>query len=205
MKTNNGLALCSDLSDWYFANNFDKVFSNLFDVKCWRDPVYNLEDKGDRYELVVDYDDKRDEAYVDINKEERKLIVTVREDWQKTNATSACGYYGKYTMTVPEDCDILAWKKGVNEKEKKMIITFPKIEKNDADKCDKRDDEDKMNYEEAYDKLKILYQNVKLELIEANAKNKELEELVKIYKKENEELKEKLTNIKNKVNKLFDK
>lgn len=176
--------LASYMNDVF--ENFDEKITTYFPDYSWMKPHYELKENNGRYEVTVKYDDVRDTVNVEVDNEKHFLSISVYEDWKKTNGISSCNYYGRFAMTVPEDCDLDSMEKTINKGKNEMVISFKKTEKKEeTDNTVVKDSN--FNYKELYDKLFNKY----------NDKVKELENKNMNLRKENEELAKKLNNIKN--------
>lgn len=178
------------------SNVKEKITSFIPDYG-WLKPNYDLVDRGDDYCITVDYDETRDKVYVKTDNNKHLLSVGVYDDFDKSDSFTSCTYYGKYTMTVPEDCDLESMVKSVDKENKKMEISFKKIKKNEEETTDKTVFDSEETYKEKYEKLLNKYAKKITELDNKyNNAVSELEEKTNSLRKENEELKKKLNNIK---------
>ena len=179
-----------------FMDDFDFTPTAFFSDYSWLKPSYKMEDRGDKYAVSVEYDEKHDEVSVDVNTDKREITITVSS---KPSIWQSCTYYGKYTMTVPKDCNLEAsWSKDIDKENKKMVISFDKIKQTETEKLEKickNDVEttDKTDYKKLYDKLLALTEKY-------DEKIKGLEEKNDILRKDNEDLAKKLSSIKNLFN-----
>lgn len=181
-----GNNLASFMNDVF--ENFDEKITTYFPDYSWMKPHYELKENNGKYEVTVKYDDIRDTVNVEVDNEKHFLSISVYEDWKKTNGISSCNYYGRFAMTVPEDCNLDSMEKTVDKEKKEMVISFKKVEK--KKETDKIVDGNKIDYKEMYDKLLKRYNN----------KVQEFEDKNMNLRKENEELTKKLNNIKNLFN-----
>jgi hypothetical protein len=181
-----GSNFASFMSDVF--ENFDEKITTYFTDYSWLKPHYELKENDGKYEITVKYDDVRDTVNVETDNEKHFLSINVYEDWKKTNGISSCNYYGRFAMTVPEDCDLDSVKKTIDKEKKEMVLSFRKVEKKgETDKMAVKNNQNNLNYKELYDKLLDKYNN---KVQEFENKNMNL-------RKENEELAKKLNNIKN--------
>lgn len=174
-------SLMSDVFD-----NFNEKITTYFPDNSWLKPHYELKDNGDNYEVTVKYDDARDTVYVNSDKDKHLLSISVYEDWEKTNAISSCVYYGRFAMTVPDDCDLDSIEKSIDKYKNEMKISFKKLAKKEEKAVAENIGKEK-NYKALYDQLLEKY----------NTKVQELENKSMNLRKENEELAKKLESIKN--------
>lgn len=182
----------------------DNLITTFYPNYDFMKPIYALKDIGDKYEVKVEYNDSRDELYVRTNKDRNKLYISVYEDWNKTNAYSSCRYYGRFSMTVPEDCDLDSIEKTVDKENKQMIITFNKVKKVEDKKeekplkiLDKSNDVPNVEEEKTVDGNGVDYRALYDDLLEKY--NKEVGDLkykLDKYIDERDELKKKLDDIK---------
>ena len=162
------------------SDSFDDPFKeienglNTFHYDDFLKPSYSVKDTGDTYTIIVDYNDKRDIFHASVDDKHRTIKFSIYGDFDKGNGIWSCNYYGQYTLTLPENCNIETMEQKVDKENKKMIITFKKKEKGTAD-------ETATNEEliATYDKLAQEYETLK---------------------KENEILKKKLNEIKESLN-----
>ena len=185
-----------------FTKGLDSIFS--FYEPCLRYAFnhYSLEDKGDRYEVSVDYDDDTDSISVNKDTDARRVIIKVSEDHDKTKGFSSCVYHNTFIMSVPDDCDIDDMTKTFNKDENKMVISFGKNKdcvkeesKSDckSNKCDrkkqvteddKKEGETKINYKSLYNDLLEKYEReITKKKKEYYLKEKEYNKLFDDYKK----------------------
>ena len=210
MKKNYSLAnVFSDLSDLFtdvFGDGSVDIELGKIDESpittyiadnSWMTPKYDLKDTGDGYEIKVDYDENRDRVYCNVNKGNNTISLSIYQDWDKSAGACACTYYGKYTMTAPEDCDLEAgWEKEVDEKNNKLTIKFKK-------KAEKGSDEAKDNKCEASADISasVDYKSLYNDLVDKYHKEvSELNEKVERYELENKEATRKCEEIEKKLN-----
>jgi hypothetical protein len=177
------------IDDFYFT---PKAFFNDY---SWLKPSYKMEDKGDKYAVSVEYDENHDKVMVDVNTDEREITITVSS---KPSLWQSCTYYGKYTMTVPKDCNLEAgWSKDIDKENKKMVIYFEKSKQTEAEKSEKMYKhecvESDTDYKKLYNKLLTLTEKY-------DEKIKGLEENNNRLRKDNEDLEKKLSSIKSLFN-----
>lgn len=204
MKSENSLArrLFGDNTD-IFRSVFNDFGFNSFFTDLFREtPEYDLKDCGDKYTYTLDYNPKLDKVTVDVD-EDRTLTVTVRQDLDKTNSICACKYYGKYSTTLPEDCDT-GWEKEINSEDGKMTISFKKFKKTEKDvskECSTTEETcPEVSYKDKYDSLYKAYEGeleaLKDEIEKLKGKNDRLLEKLEMANANNEVLERKLNNIK---------
>lgn len=184
----------NSMFDDFGFNKINEIVNTFHcdDYLNWLKPNYSLKDNGNVYQVEVNYDEKRDKIYVNTDKQKRIFGVSVHEDWDKTNGISSCRYYGSFTMSVPDDCDLDSIEKVYDKENKQMVITFSKVAKAVEDKTEdaKVNDSKEIDYKSAYEKLHEKYNR---EISELNNKTIGL-------RKENEELTKKLDDIKKMFN-----
>ena len=164
--------------------NFDEKITTYFPDYSWLKPHYELKENNGKYEVTVKYDDVRDTVNVETDNEKHFLSISVYEDWKKTNGISSCNYYGRFAMTVPDDCDLDSMEKTVDKEKKEMVISFNKVHN---EKAEKKNVGKELDYKTMYEKL----------LQQHTSKISELENKTISLRKENEALAKKLENIKN--------
>lgn len=174
-------------------DGFKRLENTLFNTDGLFRPRYGFTDKGDKYDVTVKCDEERDKLHVKTDKDKRLLQVSVYEDFDKTNAISSYTYYGKFVMTVPNDCDMDSIEQKFNKEDKTVIISFKKITAETTCKCDgkeckcKNDTNDNtINYRDMYNNLYEKYDKNINKLKSENA----------ALRKENETLKSKINDIK---------
>ena len=172
-------------------DKFKNLENTLFVNNDWLKPHYRLSDNGETYSVTVKYDDNRDRISVRTDKDKHLLQVTVYEDWDKINAISACSYYGSFTMTAPEDCDLEHVEKTINKEEGTITVIFKKIVKPIENKSEENEQtaiaqSNEIDYKAAYEKLHEKYSK---EVSELKEKNMSL-------RSENEDLQKKFNDIK---------
>ncbi len=178
-----------------FMDDFDFTPTTFFNDYSWMKPSYKMEDKGDKYAVSVEYDENHDEVSVDVNTDKREITITVSS---KPSLFQSCTYYGKYTMTVPKDCNLEAgWSKDIDKENEKMVISFDKVKQTAPEKlekiCKNEGAESDTDYKKLYDKLLVLTEKY-------DEKIKSLEEKNDRLRKDNEDLAKKLSSIKNLFN-----
>ena len=190
------------LSDFLDEILTDDVFNNssFLSTLNLKHTDYVFTDKGDHYELSIDFEDDFDKVTVKGDKEKNRITVTVSGDYSKSNATWTKSYYGQYIVDVPEDC-IIEEPFNSERKEGKMIFTFDK--KKDYEQKEKESDSSTSEKTETAckcskenDKYKLLYDK---QVEETQRYIDEIDELKKEVREcisQNKELKAKLENIK---------
>jgi HSP20 family molecular chaperone IbpA len=178
-----------------FMDDFDFTPKTFFTDYSWLKPSYKMEDKGDKYAVSVEYNENHDEVSVDVNTDKREVTITVSS---KPSLWQSCTYYGKYTMTVPKDCNLEAgWTKDIDKENDKMIISFEKSKQPAAEKleniCKNEGAESDTDYKKLYNKLLALTEKY-------DEKIKGLEENNDRLRKDNEDLAKKLSSIKSLFN-----
>jgi HSP20 family molecular chaperone IbpA len=178
-----------------FMDDFDFTPTTFFNDYSWMKPSYKMEDKGDKYAVSVEYDENHDEVSVDVNTDKREITITVSS---KPSLFQSCTYYGKYTMTVPKDCNLEAgWSKDIDKENDKMIISFEKSKQSADEKlekiCKNEGAESDTDYKKLYNKLLALTEKY-------DEKIKGLEENNDRLRKDNEDLAKKLSSIKSLFN-----
>lgn len=174
-------------------DGFKKLENTFFNTDGVLRPRYGFTDKGDKYDVTVKCDEERDKLHVKTDKDKRLLQVSVYEDFDKTNAISSCTYYGKFVMTVPNDCDMDSIEQKFNKEDKTVTISFKKITAETTCKCDGKEckckngtNDNTINYRDLYNDLCTKYTSDVAKFKTENAN----------LRKENETLKSKINDIK---------
>ncbi len=174
-------------------DGFKRLENTLFNTDGILRPRYGFIDKGDKYDVTVKCDEVHDKLHVKTDKDKRLLQVSVYEDFDKTNAISSCTYYGKFVMTVPNDCDMDTIEQKFNKEDKTVTISFKKTTADTTCTCDdkkckcKNDaDDNVINYRDLYNNL---YDKYNTDINKLKTENATL-------RKENEALKSKINDIK---------
>ena len=109
--------------------SIDDIFyrPDTFNEGNFLKPSYDFEDKGDTYEIDVDYDEKRDQLTVSVN--DNVVKISIFGDWEKQPGAWSTTYYGTYTLTAPKDCEAQSLEQEHDAKNKKMKLVFKKVEK----------------------------------------------------------------------------
>lgn len=134
---------------------------------------FDLEDKGDRYEMTVGVNKENDQVEVELDKENRTLRVTINQKETGSDASWTKSYYGKYEATLPDDCDIDTY---MEERTKDNSQIKVSIRKKVSDTECKRNSENSEN-----DSIEAL----KNELDALRNENKQLREQIKFIESGN--------------------
>lgn len=179
--------------------DFDDLRKSFFRMNDFFKVPYYLKEKGDKYEVSVEYDENRDSIDITVNKDSRNLRVRVQEDWEKTDSVSYNVRYGSFYISVPDDCDIDSMKKVYDKENKVMTITFDRtIEETWCGE----NSECMESYKYAYENLKQEHEE---EVKRLKTRIRDLEKTDAIFRKMIDNVKDAIDLTPEKIEKLWEK